>query len=136
MIQSIILLNAWMKIWNECLSSLYNQTLKNLEVLVINDGSTDDTESNVISFKESHPDFNLILITVEKGGAAKARNIGIKKATSRYIGFIDADDTVDKSMFEEMLLTAVNYDADIISCDFYLAKKYIGIHGIFHQIRR
>lgn len=104
---------------NECLSSLYNQTLKNLEVLVINDGSTDDTESNVISFKESHPDFNLILITVENGGAAKARNIGIRKATSRYIGFIDADDTVDRRMFEEMLLAAVNYDADIVSCDFY-----------------
>lgn len=104
---------------NECLNSLYNQTLKNLEVLVINDGSTDDTENNVISFKESHPDFNLILVAVENGGAAKARNIGIRKATGSYIGFIDADDTVDKTMFEEMLLSAIKYDADIVSCDFY-----------------
>lgn len=104
---------------NECLNSLYAQTLKNLEILVINDGSIDDTESNIISFKKNHPDFNLSLNTVDNGGAAKARNIGIRKASSRYIGFIDADDTVDKKMFEEMLLSAIKYDADIVSCDFY-----------------
>lgn len=104
---------------NECLNSLYNQTLKNLEVLVINDGSTDDTENNVISFKESHPDFNLILVAVENGGAAKARNIGIRMARGNYIAFVDADDVVDCNMLKSMIDVAHQENADLVTCDFF-----------------
>lgn len=103
----------------ECLQSLYEQTFKDIEVLVINDSSTDCTAYIVETFIEKHKGFNLQLITVSNGGAAKARNIGINLAKGRYIAFMDADDTAESIMLQAMINEAKKADADLVTCDFY-----------------
>lgn len=103
----------------ECLQSLYRQSFKNSEVLVINDSSTDDTVNVVKDFIKGHEDFNLKIVTVPNGGAAKARNEGINLATGKYIFFMDADDIADNRMLQTMIEEAYKIDADLITCDFY-----------------
>lgn len=105
----------------ECLQSLYEQTFKDIDVLVINDSSSDNTVQVVKHFICTHTEFKLKLITVPNGGAAKARNIGIKKASGKYIAFIDADDIIDKTMLQKMVTKAEEIDADLVTCDFYWA---------------
>ena len=103
----------------ECLQSLYMQSYKNIDVLVINDGSTDGTINVIESFQKEHSDFILKIITEKNGGAARARNRGIQLATGKYISFFDADDIADSNMLEEMINVAHKKNADLITCDFY-----------------
>lgn len=103
----------------ECLESIYNQTFKDYEILVINDASTDKTEKIVNDFVCIHTDFDLRLITIPSGGAARARNAGIRLAKGKYIAFIDADDTIENSMFQKMVDVAEKVDADLVTCDFF-----------------
>lgn len=107
----------------ECLESLRNQTLKDIEVLVINDGSTDNTEAIIDDYIKKHTAFQVKKITTPNKGAAYARNIGIKIANGRYIGFIDADDTVDCRMFGKMFQLALSEKADLVTCDFFWTYK-------------
>lgn len=103
----------------QCLQSIYNQTFKDYEVLIINDASTDKTEKVVNDFVNTHVGFNLRFITTSKGGAAKARNIGIRQAEGKYIAFIDSDDTIESLMLQKMVKTAEETDADLVTCNFY-----------------
>ena len=103
----------------ECLQSLYSQTFKDMEVLVINDSSTDETVQVIEQFQEEHPTFELNLITVPNGGAAKARNVGIRMARGNYIAFMDADDIADRDMFKIMINMAHQENADLVTCEFY-----------------
>ena len=100
----------------KCLNSLINQTLKNVEIIVINDGSTDNTLDIIKSFKDER--IKIIDLKVNKG-IGNARNLGIKKAKGKYIGFVDSDDYVDKKMFETMYNKAIKEDLDLVICDFY-----------------
>lgn len=112
----------------ECLQSLYSQTFKDMEVLVINDSSTDETVQVIEQFQEEHPTFELNLITVPNGGAAKARNVGIRMARGNYIAFMDADDIADRDMFKIMINMAHQENADLVTCEFYwmYPKKMFG----------
>ena len=74
----------------ECLNSVENQTYTNVEIIVINDGSTDKTENILLSFQEKFN--NIIKITTKNSGAASARNLGMDAAKGEYIMFVDADD--------------------------------------------
>lgn len=103
----------------ECLQSLYLQTFKDMEVLVINDSSTDETVQIIEKFRKGHPAFDLNLITVPNGGAAKARNVGIRMASGNYIAFMDADDIADKDMFKIMINMAYQDNVDLVTCEFY-----------------
>ena len=83
---------------NKCLDSVLNSTLKDIEVIIINDGSKDSTLDIIKSYKDKR----IIIIDKENDGVAMARNDGIKKATGEYITFIDSDDYIEPTMYEEM----------------------------------
>ena len=82
-----------------CLDSLVHQTLQDIEVIVVNDGSTDSTGAIIDSYMEQYPDI-VRGFTVQNGGAAEARNYGLQYVTGEFIGFVDSDDHVHPKMFE------------------------------------
>ncbi len=97
-----------------CLDSILNQTHQNLEVIVVNDGSTDGTAALVADYAVR--DGRVRLINQENAGPHAARLNGISVTTGRYITFADADDTVPSNAYAHMLNNAMIYDADISHC--------------------
>ena len=97
-----------------CLNSIISQTYVNLEVLVINDGSTD----NSLEICENYAkiDSRIKVINVKNGGVSKARNIGIENATGDYIQFVDSDDVIAQDMTENLVKSLETYTADIVFC--------------------
>ena len=100
------------KVITKCLDSIYDQTHKNIEVIVVNDGSKDGTLSVLKKYKRKHKD--LIIIDKENAGQAEARNDGIKKSTGKYMMFIDADDFLEVNYLEVMLKALKKEKADIV----------------------
>ena len=103
----------------KCLNSILNQSYRNLEVLVINDGSTDHTKELV----ENISDSRIVLISVDNGGVSKARNIGIDHATGEYITFVDSDDFIDPEMYETLIKLIHDYHVDIAHCSYKNVKE-------------
>lgn len=95
------------KYLRKCLDSLLNQTFHDIEIICINDGSTD----NSAKILEEYP--HIKVITQENRGLSEARNTGIKAASGDYIGFVDSDDWVDLDFFEKLYNSITKYDADI-----------------------
>lgn len=103
---------------SKCLDSLINQTLKDIEILIVNDGSKDNSQSIINEYKELYP--NLIKTYMKKnGGLSDARNYALPYCQGEYIGFIDSDDFVDLNMYKKMYNSAKNYDSDIVICSYY-----------------
>ena len=101
------------------LDSLAAQTLANIELVVINDGSTDNTLAVLEQWKQSHPNIQMALYTKENEGIAEARNFGVSKVTGKYFGFLDSDDYTVPEMFEEMYNLAIKDDLELVVSDFY-----------------
>lgn len=99
-----------------CLESIINQTYKNLEIILINDGSTDS--SLEICKKYSLKDNRIKVIHQENHGLSYSRNIGIETASSPYISFIDADDIISPYYYEYLLNLILENNADIAECSF------------------
>lgn len=97
----------------KCISSIQNQTYKNLEIILVNDGSTD--KSGIICDKIAEKDNRVKVIHQVNSGVSSARNAGICASTGTFITFIDGDDWIEKDAFEKMIL----YDEDISFCRFY-----------------
>lgn len=104
------------KYLSDCLESILCQTYKNLEIILINDGSQDN--SKTICEKYASIDGRIKLISTENRGAARARNTGIDMASGKYISFIDADDYVARTYYQTMYNLALKYNAQIVQCDF------------------
>ena len=103
------------KYLDKCLNSLVNQTLKDLEIIVVNDGSPDN--SQVIIDKYSKKYKNIKAYQKENGGLSDARNFGIKKAKGEYIAFLDSDDYVLENMYEVMYQKAKSGNFDMVVCN-------------------
>lgn len=99
----------------KCLDSIISQTKKELEIIVVNDGSTDNTESIVKNYKDKRIKY----FKNKNQGIGKTRNFGIEKATGKYIMFIDSDDYIEKNECEKLYCKAENNNLDIVICDFY-----------------
>ena len=83
----------------ECLGNIVNQTLQNIEVILVNDASTDGSLSLMRECEHQYPDKVRVIDSKENLGAGGARNLGIKMARGEYIGFADSDDMVDVTMY-------------------------------------
>ena len=94
-----------------CLDSIIAQTFYNLEIILVNDGSDDD--SGKICDEYALLDKRVKVIHKENGGLSSARNAGLELATGEYIGFIDSDDWIAKDMYEYLYRLIVKYEADI-----------------------
>lgn len=105
----------------ECIQSIQNQTYTNLEILLIDDGSTD--LSGEICERYAQSDARIIVIHKLNGGTSEARNFGLDAATGDYIGFVDSDDYIDPCMYETMLLACKNSEKMISCCGRYKVKR-------------
>lgn len=99
----------------KCIDSILSQTLRNLEIILVDDGSTDG--SPAICDNYSCQDARVICIHQENAGAAAARNKGLKAATGKFIAFVDSDDWIDQNMYETMVRAAESQDCDLTICD-------------------
>lgn len=97
-----------------CLDSLTAQTLSAIEVIVVNDGSTDDTATVVSAYTER--DGRVRLIDQENSGSGAARNVGIDHAQGRFLAFVDSDDTIEPDMLQTMVAAAEVHDAAVAVC--------------------
>jgi glycosyltransferase involved in cell wall biosynthesis len=103
---------------SECLDSVINQTIKNTEIIVVNDGSTDNSSKILAEYKIKFPE--LIIINQENRGISETRNQGLNAATGEYIAFVDSDDYIEDCMFEKMYNVAKRENSDIVICNYIL----------------
>lgn len=108
----------------KCLDSIINQTLKDIEIILIDDGSTDDSLEIIKQYSQKYS--NIIYQSKKNEGQAIARNIGIEMATGKFISFVDSDDYIENTMLETLYKDAIKNDSDIVVCDYveeYKNKK-------------
>ena len=110
---------------DKCLDSLINQTYKNLEIIVINDGSTDN--SGIICQEYAQKDNRIIYIEKENGGQSEARNMGLNRMTGSYVTFVDSDDWVELDYVEVLYNKLIEYQADIAVGNYYSYNEQEGI---------
>ena len=95
-----------------CIDSIVNQSFKDIELICVNDGSTDNSEQIIKKYQDNHN--NIILISKKNEGVSAARNIGLEKSNSDYIYFVDADDWLSPDCLESIYNAAISSQADII----------------------
>lgn len=100
---------------NKCVDSLLNQTLKDIEIILINDGSTDESEKII----KSYNDKRIKYISKKNEGIGKTRNRGIKEATGEFIAFVDSDDYLNEHFCEYMYKKAHNDNCELVICNFF-----------------
>ena len=105
----------------KCLDSIYKQTLKNYEVIIVDDGSTDG--SSIVIDEYCKDKKNFYVYHKENGGLMSAWMEGIKHISGDYIGFVDSDDYINPTMFEKLLNCAIEHNCDIVMCDRYDVYK-------------
>ncbi|MBR4991207.1 MAG: glycosyltransferase family 2 protein [Oscillospiraceae bacterium] len=113
-----------------CLESLLNQTYPNLEIIVVNDGSKDNTIEVMTYYTDRYE--HVKLITKKNGGEYAARVTGVEHARGSWVAFVDADDEVDPDMYERLMRNAQTYNAQISHCGFkmvYSDGKIVYLHN-------
>lgn len=103
----------------QCLASVAAQTLTDIEVLVVDDGSSDSTPAKIAAFCADDPRFVPVLLEVNSpGGVATAANAGLDRASGEWVGFVDGDDYVEPTMFERLVEAADACDSDLAMCEY------------------
>ena len=100
----------------KCLVSILEQSYRNIEVIVVNDGSKDNTPGKIKEIAAS--DERVIVINQENAGVSAARQNGINASSGEYIGFVDGDDCIDPDMYEKLIADILKNDADIAHCGY------------------
>ena len=119
------------KYLRKCLDSLINQTLKDIEIIIVDDGSTDSSPDIIAEFAQKDSRIKTIRQKNSKLGAT--RNNGMKLATGEYLGFVDSDDYVDENFFEELYLTAINSQADIVAANILKHKPKYNKYNLHYK---
>lgn len=100
------------KYLKKCLDSIFNQSFKDFNLIIVNDGSTDNSEKIINEYLEKY--INIIYIKQENLGVSEARNVGLRKANKKYTMFIDSDDYIEKDTLESLYNKAENTNADMV----------------------
>jgi len=112
----------------QCVDSLLKQSYKNLEIILVDDGSTDLSAKMCDEYATL--DSRVKVIHKGNGGNTNARKAGLRRAAGDYIGFVDSDDWIDEKMYEEMLKLLIRSDADIVVSSCYEEYTYKTVHDI------
>lgn len=128
----------------KCLETLVNQTLDDIEIILVNDGSKDNSALIAKKYLEKYPE-KIVYLEKENGGLSDSRNYGIPYAKGEYIAFLDSDDYVEKDMYEKMYELAKKENSDMVECNFYweypdkkqedIGKTYNGKNEMLEKIR-
>ena len=118
----------------KCIDSIVNQTLKDIEIIVVNDGTKDNS---IKLIEENFNDDRIKIFNKKNGGAASAKNYGIEKATGEFLFFVDGDDFIDECL-KEMYNKAKNTNSDLVICDYYKyfeneTKQHISIIPFYEK---
>lgn len=114
----------------KCIESILNQTYTNLEIILINDGSTDNCKKICDNYAKI--DSRIIAIHKKNGGVSSARNIGLDICKGNYISFIDPDDYINPNMYEKMINIAISKKIDIVSCNYEKINSNGNTKSFFH----
>jgi glycosyltransferase involved in cell wall biosynthesis len=120
------------KYLNRCIDSILSQTYKNIEVILVNDGSPDRCGSIAEEYAATDP--RIKVIHKENGGLSDARNAGMQYVTGNYTMFVDSDDWLEVNAIELLITTCKRHKADVVQSDFYYAyKDYLLYDKRFHH---
>ncbi len=105
---------------DQCVLSITGQTIgiENLEIIVVNDASTDHTLNRLLALEQQYPQSIMVINCEQNGKQGTARNIGLQYATADYVSFVDADDWLERSAYEKMYRKAVKYDCDAVAAGY------------------
>lgn len=103
------------KFLRKCIESILNQTLQEIEIILINDGSTDNSHNICLEYAEKYPE-KIRYINNKNIGCSATRNLGIELAKGEYIAFVDSDDYIEKTMYEELWNEKEKNESDIVVC--------------------
>ena len=109
------------KYLNRCFDSILNQTFTDFELILVDDGSTDN--SGIICYEYKTKDNRIKVIHKENGGLSSARNAGLDIARGKYIGFVDSDDFINKDMYKILFDTIQANNSDMVICDYYKVNE-------------
>lgn len=109
------------KYLEKCVDSLVNQTYCNIEIILIDDGSTDSSGSLCDKYAEKYT--NVFAYHKKNGGLSDARNVGLSKVTGEYVSFVDSDDWISTHMIEKMVNALHKFDAQIACCDYFVVEE-------------
>lgn len=132
------------KYLEKCLESLVNQTLSDIEIVIVNDGSPDNSEKIIEIYSKRYLN-KIKYVKKQNGGLSSARNYGIPYATGEYIAFLDSDDYVELNMYELMYNKAIEDNYDMVECNFIweyknktkidIGEKYKGTNEALEKAR-
>ncbi len=107
-----------------CLNSLLNQTIHDFEVIAVDDASTDQSAQILLEYAAHYPDVMKVYLSPENRKQGGAKNIGLKHARGKWIGFVDSDDWIAPDMYEKLLKKAYETGADMVACNYHLTEEH------------
>lgn len=116
------------KYLENCINSIIVQTLEDIEIILINDGSTDKSYEIINKYKAI--DSRIIVINKKNSGVSAARNSGLKVSRGEYIAFIDSDDWIEQNMLEKLHKLGEKYNSEVVACNF---KSFNDIYNTFNK---
>ena len=118
----------------ECLGNVVHQTLQDIEIILVNDASTDNSLAIMRECEKQFPDKVKVIDSPVNLGAGGARNLGIEAAKGEYIGFVDSDDRIDVTMYEKLYAKAKEANYDVVDCGYYKQSEDLAIIHVSDEL--